>query len=58
MAQNLTLQTIADAIGKNISTVSREIQRHSTLIRNCKYRANRVQLKSDEQKKYIMKEYD
>lgn len=50
-----TYQEIADILGRNKSTISREISRNSTSIYNCIYRANRAQLVADYRKRYTHK---
>lgn len=49
-AQGRSLRLIAKSIGRNVSTVSRELERNSPQINECDYLAHRAQLRSDARK--------
>ncbi len=51
LEKGLRQKEIAALLGRSPSTISREIRRNSSPIRNTKYRANRAQLRSDERKR-------
>jgi len=51
LEKGLKKKEIALKIGRSASTISREINRNGTEIRNCRYRAHRAQLRSDVRKK-------
>ena len=50
LSQNFTQKEIAEKLKRNPSTISREIKRNGTQIRETSYRSNRAQLKADERK--------
>jgi len=50
LSQNFTQKEIAEKLKRNPSTISREIKRNGTQIRETRYRSNRAQLKADERK--------
>ncbi|MBN2857782.1 MAG: IS30 family transposase [Candidatus Delongbacteria bacterium] len=47
LERNWTQKEIAERLNRNSSTISREIRRNGTTIRQTKYRANRAQLRCD-----------
>jgi IS30 family transposase len=51
LEKGLNQRQIASLLGRNPSTISREIKRNSPSVRIVRYRANRAQLKADERKK-------
>lgn len=51
LEKGLKQKEIAELLGRSPSTISREIARNSSPVRNTKYRANRAQLRSDERKR-------
>ena len=50
LSQNFTQKEIAEKLKRNPSTISRDIKRNGTQIRETRYRSNRAQLKADERK--------
>ena len=44
-------RAIARRLGRDNSTISREVRRNGTLVRDCRYRANRAQERSDRRKR-------
>jgi IS30 family transposase len=46
-----SIEQIAKSLGRNRSSIYREIGRNGTFIRNVKYRSNRAQLRADKRKK-------
>jgi len=50
LENHMKQREIALQLGRNPSTISREIKRNNPSIRNVKYRANRAQLKAEERK--------
>ena len=51
LAQNYNQKEIAAILKRSPSTISREIHRNGTQIRETRYRSNRAQLKADERKR-------
>jgi IS30 family transposase len=51
LAQNSNQYEIAALLGRHPSTISREIKRNGSPIRETRYRANRAQLRADERKR-------
>lgn len=51
LAEGYNQKEIAERLGRHPSTLSRELKRNGTQIRETRYRANRAQLRCDERKK-------
>ncbi|MDH4201006.1 MAG: IS30 family transposase [Spirochaetia bacterium] len=57
LEKGLKKKEIAKKLNRSPSTISREIQRNSTEIRNCRYRGHRAQMRSDERKSLSHKKF-
>jgi len=51
LEKGLNKKEIAEILGRSPSTITREISRNGTEIRNCRYRGHRAQMRSNERKK-------
>ena len=57
LEKGLKKKEIAKKLNRSPSTISREVRRNSTEIRNCRYRGHRAQMRSDEKRNVSHKKF-